>query len=221
MRRITISTIFVAALLLATSASARHTRHKVPVKCSPGHSRLIAADTQAQVYVAPEPGGGFLDVYGCIYGHTRAYVLGPAPEECLSPHGCVGIERETLAGPMVAYEDFSASLNEHRWYVIVRDLRNGRTLHRIPTGTPGKASSLGGLLVGDGPAVAIVVKNNGAVAWIVETGFKPATYEVHAVDRTGSRLLASGTDIDPHSLALAGSTLYWTQGGKPFSASLN
>jgi len=45
-------------------------------------------------------------------------------------------------------------------------------------------------------------------------------YEVRAVDKTGSRLLASGGDIDPTSLALAGSTLYWTQGSLPFSAQL-
>ena len=50
-----------------------------------------------------------------------------------------------------------------------------------------------------------------------------------------TRLLAAGTEIDPSSLALSvggsnigqgsrtapGSTLYWTQGGQPMSASLN
>jgi hypothetical protein len=75
--------------------------------------------------------------------------------------------------------------------------------------------------VGIGATAAIVVKSDGAVAWIVETRQEEGTYEVHAVDKAGSRLLASGADIDPSSLALAGSTLYWTQGGKPMSASLN
>jgi hypothetical protein len=41
------------------------------------------------------------------------------------------------------------------------------------------------------------------------------------VDKNGSRLLASSTEIDPSSLALAGSTLYWTQGGKSMSSPLN
>jgi hypothetical protein len=54
-----------------------------------------------------------------------------------------------------------------------------------------------------------------------EGGERATSFEVHAADRTGSRLLASGPTIDPHSLALAGSTLYWTQGGKPFTASLD
>jgi hypothetical protein len=66
--------------------------------------------------------------------------------------------------------------------------------------------------------VAIVVKSDGSVAWIVESS---SEYQVRAVDKSGSRVLSSGTNIDPHSLALAGSTLYWTQGGKPKSAMLN
>jgi len=77
------------------------------------------------------------------------------------------------------------------------------------------------LSVGIGLAVAIVVKRDGSVAWIVETGEEEGRYQVHAVDRSGSRVLASSPDIDPSSLALAGSTLYWTQGGQPATASLN
>ena len=71
----------------------------------------------------------------------------------------------------------------------------------------------------------MVVKSDGAVAWIAENEIGPPhgppEYEVNAVDKTGNRTLAAGTDIAPSSLALAGSTLYWTQGGKPMSAPLN
>jgi len=69
--------------------------------------------------------------------------------------------------------------------------------------------------------LTIVAKSDGAVAWIVESRTYEDGYQVHAVDRTGSRLLAVCSDIEPHSLALAGSILRWTQGGKPMSASLN
>ena len=62
---------------------------------------------------------------------------------------------------------------------------------------------------------------DGSVAWIVETNEEEGEYQVHAVDKSGSRVLASNPDIDPTSLALAGSTLYWTQGGQPATASLN
>jgi hypothetical protein len=53
---------------------------------------------------------------------------------------------------------------------------------------------------------------------MVET---PVVYDVRAVDAAGDRLLADGNNIAPNSLALAGSTLYWTQGGAPQSASLS
>ena len=74
-----------------------------------------------------------------------------------------------------------------------------------------------------------MVKSDGAVAWMVQvnagwTG-NPIYREVYAVDASGTRLLAEGEEglnpIERGSLALAGSTLYWTQSGKPFSAPLN
>ena len=75
----------------------------------------------------------------------------------------------------------------------------------------------------------MVLKTDGSVAWINEFGLvvnkfgtvHPMEYEVHAVDKNGSRVLGSGTNVDPHSLALAGSTLYWTQDGSPMSTVLN
>ena len=125
---------------------------------------------------------------------------------------------------MVAYESyteltFPPPAGFQKWQVVVENLRTGRVLQRVPTGTSSPDA------VGVGPVVGLVVKSDGAVAWIVENEIPaqhvPAEYEVHAVDKAGDRLLASGSDIDPHSLALAGSTLYWTQGGKPMSAVLN
>jgi hypothetical protein len=119
---------------------------------------------------------------------------------------------------MLAYEQSSTSSgrgDRSSWLVFVRDLRSGKVLHEVPTGTP-NAPRPG--LVGAGFTSVIVVKSDGAVAWITEGAF---TDEVHAVDRTGSRLLVSGPDIERSSLALAGSTLYWTQDGKPMSSVLS
>jgi hypothetical protein len=65
------------------------------------------------------------------------------------------------------------------------------------------------------------VKPDGSVAWIEEHELSPRSYVVHVADRSGIRTLASGTDIDPKSLALAGSTVYWTQGARPASTALN
>jgi hypothetical protein len=76
-------------------------------------------------------------------------------------------------------------------------------------------------VIGNGEARVIVVKSDGAVTWITDAFHKEDRFEVHALDKTGERVLAVGSDIAAESLALAGSTLYWTQGGKPFSAPLN
>lgn len=222
MRRIAISAIFGSVLILASSASAARTRHMEPRKCPPQHAHVIAADPYALVYEAFDPPfGDDLEVYGCAYGTRLSYLLGPPAE--FSPGGGGGIEREALGGTMVAYEEslLSGGLGIEptgRFLVIVRNLRTGRVVHRVPTGTSAIPTPR---YVGLGSAVAIVVKNDGSVAWIVETGYPIAEYQVHAVDKSGGRVLASGTNIDSHSLALAGGTLYWTQGGKPFSTTLN
>jgi hypothetical protein len=91
-------------------------------------------------------------------------------------------------------------------------------LHAVPTGTPPPSPER---FVGNGETTAIVAKPDGAVAWITNTSQEAAQYEVHAVDRNGSRVLAVSSGIDRSSLALAGSTLYWTENGMPFSAKLN
>ncbi|HUB36633.1 MAG TPA: hypothetical protein VL972_07395 [Solirubrobacteraceae bacterium] len=215
--------------LVSFGASTAGARGKAPVKCPPGRSHLVAADAQAQVFVAPKtprlpeyPG-----FFGCVYGRGKSYLLG-IPLEGGSPTGSGGSAMFTLGGPVVAFEEsVSTNLEPESRYeneIVVRNLRNGRYLHRLPTGTPMTPPKNGD--VGVGPATDIVVKSDGAVAWIVDVGKggvsrAPAVYEVHAVDRTGSRVLASGPEIGPSSLALAGSTLYWTQGGKPMSAVLS
>jgi hypothetical protein len=64
---------------------------------------------------------------------------------------------------------------------------------------------------------AIVLRPDGAVAWIARNDdIQPARFEVHALPAHGAAaLLAAGADIDPASLAVAGSRVYWTAGGAP------
>jgi hypothetical protein len=175
---------------------------------------LVAADQQVTVYERPglpQTAG----IYGCAYGHRHSYRLSP-PLECEAHGGgCARIHDVVLAGPIVAYAELRLNRQLFGWSVVVRDLRSGRVLHTArSTTTP--------ISRGAGPVEELVVKPDGAVAWIVSGPFEPLSgtgYELHALDRTGSRVLASGPSVD--SLALAGSTLYWMQGGKPFSASLD
>jgi hypothetical protein len=165
------------------------------------HARVVAASPEAQIFRG-ENRLSQPNFYGCAYGGRQgAHVLGPVTE--CTPSGCVGTDRLTLSGATAAYEEFSISPEAHLYLVIVRDLRSGRVMRRLPTG--------GGL------AKDIVVSPVGAVAWIATYGLE---YVVHAVDATGSRVLARGPDIAPRSLALAGKTLYWTQAGKTSSAPL-
>jgi hypothetical protein len=101
--------------------------------------------------------------------------------------------------------------------VIVRDLRTGRILHEVLTGTRAKPDPA---TEGVGAVQALVVKSDGSVAWTVAADHEEGTY-LHAVDKTGSRTLATGADIAPASLVVSGSTMYWTQAGIPQSATLN
>jgi hypothetical protein len=220
---------------VATTAEAKVPSYRV-AKCSQGPSSVFAANEQAVVYQGPEERGvtgpetkGEIRVFGCDYAHKVAYVLGVQMGGC-SAEGCQGIVHETLTGAFVAYAEISSTgsgrgpeTNRSRSLLIVRDLRSGRVVRKLPTGTSTEPRE-----VGLGEPLSLVVKSNGAIAWIVskfdsECPTAPTTqcYEVHVADRRGTRVVAASTEIDPLSLALARSTVYWTQGGKPESAALD
>lgn len=236
MRRITLSVLIVVALLaLASAADAAKGHKKTLPTCPSAHARTMLADAQAEVYLLPEHFGGRggvepTEIFGCAFDTRRSYVLGEPTPKAGTPSGISGITLETLSGTIVAYEAGSGGPTGADWVVVVRDLSTGKVLHSVPTGTPAHPKPPrveGGLTIRDvgiGPAKSIVVKSDGAVAWIAQDAVEGSTYtsyQVHALDKTGSRVLASGPNIEPHSLALAGSTLYWTEGGKPMSAALN
>lgn len=163
-------------------------------------------------------------VYGCVYGGKR-YVLGVVPEGG-HEEGPPRARHVVLAGSMVAYEsgeygpaEVGGGEEEHT-YVIVGNLKTVQFVHKVPSGVP--QVPVGKNDVGAGAVRAIVLKADGAVAWIAEEeyDYPRISFQVRALDRKGERLLALGEDIAPGSLALAGSTVYWTQEGKPHSASL-
>jgi hypothetical protein len=219
--------ILVAAILvvMTPTAYAARSRHKKDPACRlPEHAHILAANTQALLYETIETealAGGV--IYGCAYGHKGIYLLGKPLPNVGTSEGIGGVKLEVLAGLIVSYKDVSAGPNYNYEAVVVSDLRNGHMLRIIRN-----SERVG---AGVGAVVAIVVKTDGAVAWIVEAHRELSSpindfngiveYAVEAADEAGKRLLASGPGIDPTSLALAGSTLYWTQGGKPASAVLN
>jgi hypothetical protein len=218
MRRFAIVILCTLACgLAAAPATVAHPPYGPKAACNLEQAQLIAADRQAQVYEVT--GSPFY--LGCAYGHRGAYPLGAGPK-CGGGGPCRGTREWTMAGTMVAYERYlnSAGTGTARDVVIVRNLDGGRIVHKLASGTP-KPANAPFHAVGAGPVVGLVVKPDGAVAWIDEAPRTSGEYEVHAVDATGSRILASGKDIDPASLALSGSALYWTQNGQPASAVLH
>jgi hypothetical protein len=235
--------ISISALALLIAGQSYAARADAPIaKCPPAHAHILRSDRQAIVYTAVEHetetmekvGGGYehyqlqvTGIRGCARGRMRSYKLGHPMESYGSPEGGggSGIGNLALNGAMVAFEESltsSAGVGEresvgnNEWRVVVRNLRTGKVVHRVPTGTYSPPSPK---IVGIGPTTAIVVKSDGAVAWIAQDGV--GNYEVHALDKTGSRLLASGENVKPYVLGLKGSTLYWEQEGKRRSAGLD
>jgi hypothetical protein len=200
------------------------------------YRRTIAANQVAQVYSLweiPPPRvvkaleGPEHRIYGCAYGHRGAIWLGSEPSNGGGGKYMnlnVGGDRNVvLAGSIVAYEDYSLTegLEGFRFGVTVEDLRTGRTLHHEPTGKR-KVCGECDLEFGFGHTTAIVVNEGGGVAWIVEVPVdEGGGYQVHAVDSSGSRMPDSGPEIDPSSLALGGSTLYWMHGAQAHTATLH
>ncbi|MGA9286233.1 MAG: hypothetical protein WBV85_12415 [Solirubrobacteraceae bacterium] len=189
---------------------------------------MLSADTLAQVYSRPErdgPHGGIRwpEMFGCAFKSGRTISLGKIrPRGGSGTAGAKGTTFESLSGPFFAYEYSVAGA----YRLFVRDLRSGRVVRNVPSGP-----SVTRFHFGVDPIVSVVVKSSdGAVAWLVENEnvlpVEPGVpneseFTLFALDKNGERQLAIGKNLDPSSLAIAGSTLYWTQGGTPSSTHLN
>jgi hypothetical protein len=71
-----------------------------------------------------------------------------------------------------------------------------------------------------------VLRPNGSIAWMKATPsapFGPHDYavELHKREAGMESVLASGTDIDPQSLAIKGTRIFWMQAGQPRTAELH
>jgi hypothetical protein len=206
---------------------------------------VLLANTRAQIYLRPQtmPVPGPSDpeeLVACANRGRHSYALGPPMAALGVPQVNEGITSEALAGPILAYSKASAAraAGYAFGFILVRNLRTGRVLHRTSTGSSNPPGETGA-----DPATAIVVKRDGAIAWITQVIedvplpqapcigpnpcaapllFEPVTHStIHALDRSGNRLIASATNIEPLSLTLKGDSLHWTRGGTPMSASLD
>ena len=122
-----------------------------------------------------------------------------------------------IAGRFVAFDSGGYDKNEPLIYLSVIDALSGK---RVQAGE----ALAGGEEPPDGRAdkgiTDIELRPNGSVAWIVQNPFRsPPLYEVNIIGKD-VRNADLGDDIEPRSLALSGSTLYWTRGGVPRSTAL-
>jgi hypothetical protein len=217
------------ALAVTTHSQSSRAAARFP-PCRPGHAGDITADEQAQVFVSPGE-AGTAHAYACTYAASRTYDLGlnsEAIEERSSESNLAPEHYATyrLAGNILAYEYYhpwpnGANYTGARFLVIVRDLRTGRIIHRVPSGHAPPHSGY----VGSGETIDILVKHDGAVAWIArdlarETKSRDAFDEIYKLDRTGLHVLAAGQHIATSSFSLIGSTLFWTERGHTRTATL-
>jgi hypothetical protein len=104
--------------------------------------------------------------------------------------------------------------------LVVTNLRTGHVLRSVRTG--GAPKSKEWYCYGTGCKLGVqslVLKENGSLAWIMsESVQSTAIDELHAVDKSGSRILAAGASFEDTlitGLALKGSRLTWEQNHSP------
>ncbi|MDP9384042.1 MAG: hypothetical protein M3P50_02205 [Actinomycetota bacterium] len=160
---------------------------------------------------------GVRQTVGCLYGSRRRVVLGF--KEGMREHT---VTHTTLSGRFAGAFQQYAGRGGALLQTRVFDLRSGRRVFEAredqefgPDGRQPVNSPYGR---------ALVVARNGTAAWTVErVGLKTGrvvTTEVHVRDSASARLVDSGAGIAARSLALGGSTVYWTHDGQARSIEL-
>jgi hypothetical protein len=200
----TLAAVFPAVdLLPAAGAAARPA-----ASCDARGGTTVQANAQARVFRKVAKRG--FRTYVCYRATRRVTSLGDYAEFAASTI----VNDVRLAGRFVA--DWTESYGkggDPSVLVVVWDARTGRSQFHAPLSTP-QASA-------DGRKVtSLIVTATGTAAWIAGGTTAPATYEVHVAAGATDRVLATGGDIDPISLAAANTALYWMQGGQPMAAAL-
>jgi hypothetical protein len=170
--------------------------------CAPAAARTLATSGSARLYV--EQGA----LYGCL--GSRRTRLGAAPGQRRLAATRIGLY--ALSPRYVGFDTVQMGVDNLDATVSIVDLATGAAVARVPATTPeDRAESFIGVR-------ALTIDRAGTLAWIGSrsgVGAFTPIYEVHTLDAGGDdRLLASGADIAPRSLALRGTQLRWRQGGR-------
>ena len=202
------------ALVLVTvpAGEAKQRRHK-QAACSLSGSKTVMATAEARLFTKVDRRRGTLSEYACLYSRNRRFLLSVGD---MAPGGSgdtTGLP--ALAGPYVAYvlghfddsERYNPEFKGFPNQVVAINLSTAAELR-----FPAAAGSSPAAKVSD-----LVLSASGSFAWI---GSGSAGNEVHRLDvgDAADTVVDSGPAVQPGSLALAGSTVYWTTATGPASA---
>ena len=206
------------AVRSGAGATAKHDRGRT---CPPKRSKTLDGGPAGQIYVAAgtsQRDGEQDRVYLCSYRSRRRAPIGV--DDCFNASG---VELTRFAGKLLGIDYSTCTPGGTTASIVVRRTRTGRRLRRVDP-APDIALRTDGAVLTVVDVTDLVVRADGALAWIVRVdnpASGPAGYQVRSSSKgTGDQMEAQGDDIAPRSLALAGSTLYWTQGGAARSAAL-
>jgi hypothetical protein len=193
-----ISVVFIAVMSVNADARA------APDACARAHSRTIAASAQVRVYDAGRRAQ--FARFACSLKTRRVSYLGRGNLDIAGS----GIQNETAAGNFAGYQAARCDRLEgdcRRSDVRVIDARTGKIARspRLGIGAIGLAG--------------LALRGDGALAYVTAVSMGMSTvYEVHRFAGGSDTVLDTGPDVDPLSLALGSSTVYWTRAGIPRSA---
>jgi len=145
-------------------------------------------------------------VYGCSVSTKKVSFLG-----ALGIEDAVDTSVLAVNGSRVAYVRTTGCHDQGCWQTVyVRDLKQRKLLSAV-TATPGEVDRK--------QVTDIVLTRSGTVAWIGEAATNGLGFVRFVLVRKPGQpldqptlVLSAGLDIVRGSLALAGNTLYWTQG---------
>ena len=199
-------------------AAAAAKRRRKP--CPPARTRTLDAGVHGRVYVAASSNqrdGEQDPVRLCSYRTKRHRFLGY--DDCfnaLQP----GITR--FAGRLLGVGYTECTPGGTFALIRVLRVRSGSIARSLDPAPDVKPLAGGGPLLTSVNMLDLVMRANGALAWIVEVANPmsgPSGYQVRSSARgKASIVLAAGASIERGSLALAASRIYWTQDGQPRSA---
>ncbi|MEA2374213.1 MAG: hypothetical protein QOD53_676 [Thermoleophilaceae bacterium] len=195
--------VVAIVVALAPSGAAARRNHNCAVR-----GRTVVANRVARVFRAHYDPNDDSETYACLYrgGGAKLLTYDLAGSGTDVFHGA----EFQLAGTFVASAQVECGGGECD-YSSVRsvDLRTRRTARSPDRMQPDLLAPF-----------ALRLAKSGSFAVAARERY-PSVYGVFAVEARGKRTLDSGVDVDPNSLALAGSRVYWMRGGVPRSATIH